>query len=68
MKKSIQNWITSVLGFIIILADVASIFIKVTHELMTVTYFIIIFAFGIILIYVKNDKAIELIKSLLKFK
>jgi len=68
MKKSLQNLLTTVLGFIIILAAVASLFIKVTHEVMTTTYYIITFVVGFILIYVKNDKAISLIKNLLKLK
>lgn len=68
MKKSTQNFITSLLGFIIILAGVASIFVEATHEFMTITYYIITFAFGLILIYVKNDKAVDLIKDLFKLR
>lgn len=65
MKKSLQNNLTSILGFLVVIAGIATLFIPVAQAVMTPVYYVLTFLFGLILIYVKNEKAVELTKAIL---
>ena len=65
MKKSLQNNLTSILGFLVVIAGIATLFIPVAQAVMTPVYYVLTFLFGLILIYVKNDRAVELTKTIL---